>query len=311
MKTMYNEYPERIYVDRGIDASTAALLNKDGMSNDLWPMMAMMNGGMGGFGGGGWWIWILIMFMFGGWGGNGAWGRNAQGGCCPCTTEQLSTIQETIQDNHNNDLVMAAVKGNNDAISQLATKLNCDFNTVNSGICAIQGAIDKVGGQVNFSSERVINAVNSGNCNIIQALKDCCCETQKEILVQSNALQRGQDFINRSIERGFADTAYATQQQTCALQEAIKDSTAQILAGQRAAEMREMQNKIDQLRDERTALQLQASQSAQTASIVNQVRPCPIPAYLTCNPYGCNSGLNYGYGYGYNYGGCADGILNY
>ena len=41
---MYNEYPERIYVDRGIDASTAALLNSNNGANDLWPMMAMMNG---------------------------------------------------------------------------------------------------------------------------------------------------------------------------------------------------------------------------------------------------------------------------
>ena len=49
---MYNEYPERIYVDRGIDASTAALLNSNN-TNDMWPWMAMMNGGMGGFGGGG------------------------------------------------------------------------------------------------------------------------------------------------------------------------------------------------------------------------------------------------------------------
>ena len=35
MKNMYNEYPERIYVDRGIDASTAALLNKTNSSNDF------------------------------------------------------------------------------------------------------------------------------------------------------------------------------------------------------------------------------------------------------------------------------------
>lgn len=44
--------------------------------------------------------------------------------------------------------------------------------------------------------------------------------------------------------------------------------------------------------------------SAQTANIVNQLRPCPVPAYLTCNPFGCNGGFT-GYGYGYNDGcGC-------
>ena len=37
------------------------------------------------------------------------------------------------------------------------------------------------------------------------------------------------------------------------------------------------------------------------ARYASQIRPCPVPAYLTCNPYGCNGGLN-GYGYGYPYG---------
>lgn len=68
--------------------------------------------------------------------------------------------------------------------------------------------------------------------------------------------------------------------------------------------MREMQNKIDTLRAEKSALELGLSQSAQTANIVNQLRPCPVPAYLTCNPFGCNGGFT-GYGYGYNDGcGC-------
>lgn len=56
-------------------------------------------------------------------------------------------------------------------------------------------------------------------------------------------------------------------------------------------EMREMQNKIDTLRAEKSALELGLSQSAQTANIVNQLRPCPVPAYLTCNPFGCNGGF--------------------
>lgn len=55
--------------------------------------------------------------------------------------------------------------------------------------------------------------------------------------------------------------------------------------------MREMQNKIDTLRAEKSALELGLSQSAQTANIVNQLRPCPVPAYLTCNPFGCNGGF--------------------
>lgn len=43
---------------------------------------------------------------------------------------------------------------------------------------------------------------------------------------------------------------------------------------------------------------------------LNQIKPCPVPAYLTCNPYGCNGGFTgygnpYGYGYGYGDSCCA------
>lgn len=39
----------------------------------------------------------------------------------------------------------------------------------------------KVGGEVGFSAERVINAVNAGDCNVIKAISDCCCTTQRSI----------------------------------------------------------------------------------------------------------------------------------
>lgn len=58
---------------------------------------------------------------------------------------------------------------------------------------------------------------------------------------------------------------------------------------------------IDALRDEKNALQTSAITQQQTQNIVNQIKPCPVPAYLTCNPYGCNGGFT-GYGYGYGYG---------
>ena len=309
---MYNEYPERIYVDRGIDASTAALLNSNNGMNEMWPWMAMMNGGMGGFGGGGWWIWILfLLWGRNGWGGFGGDGNGLVG---TGFQDRLSTIQETLQDNHNSDLLMSAIKGNEGATRELATILNTDFNSLSSSICAIQGAIKEVGGQVGFSAERVINAVNAGDCNVIQAIKDCCCNTQQSILKmgydnqiatlnQTNALNATLNTINTGLERGFSSVAYETANQTCAIKEMIQDSTAQILAGQRAAEMREMQNKIDNLRDERTALQLSASQQAQTANIINQIKPCPIPAYITCNPYDSYTPF-YGYNNGYVNGGC-------
>jgi len=87
-----------------------------------------------------------------------------------------------MSDNQNSNLLMDGIKGNTNAISSLASNLNCDFNTLNSAICNVQSAIQNVAAQTGFSAERVINAINMGDCGIITAVKDCCCNTQQSIL---------------------------------------------------------------------------------------------------------------------------------
>lgn len=190
--------------------------------------------------------------------------------------------------------------------------LNCDVKSIDNALCSIQNAIGKVGGEVGFSAERVINAVNAGDCNVIKAISDCCCTTQRSI-----------DSVNLNLTQMNADNRLSICQQTNTLQNAITsgfntlssenatrfnilgakiDAQTQIINDKFCQlEMREMQNKIDTLRDEKNALQSSALLQQQTSNIVSQIRPCPVPAYLTCNPYGCNGGLN-GYGYGYPYG---------
>lgn len=66
------------------------------------------------------------------------------------------------------------------------------------------------------------------------------------------------------------------------------------------------QNTIQDLRDrleardrEILARDNQLSQQAQSAYLVDQLRPCAKPAYITCSPYQAS----YPFGYGYN-GGC-------
>lgn len=210
------------------------------------------------------------------------------------------------------DLLMQAINGNKDAINTLSTNLNCDVKSIDNALCSIQNAIGKVGGEVGFSAERVINAVNAGDCNVIKAISDCCCTTQRSI-----------DSVNLNLTQMNADNRLSICQQTNTLQNAITsgfntlssenatrfnilgakiDAQTQMINDKFCQlEMREMQNKIDTLRDEKNALQSSALLQQQTSNIVSQIRPCPVPAYLTCNPYGCNGGLN-GYGYGYPYG---------
>lgn len=240
--------------------------------------------------------------------GNGAWG---EGGAQNIEVQaQLSALRDQMNSNQNSNLLMDAIKGNNTAIGQLAGQLNCDFNTLNSAICDVKSGIDKVASAVGFSAERVINAINAGDCQISRQLSECCCtlrdsitrqgyENQLATVNQTNTLQNALNFVNSSVERGFASTNYETAQQTCELKNAIAAQTQVINDKFCQLEMREMAREIQTLRDERNAYQLSASQQQQTQNLVNQLRPCPIPAYITCNPFGCQSD-NYSYGY---YGG--------
>lgn len=143
------------------------------------------------------------------------------------------------------------------------------------------------------------------------------------VAMTGSATQRSIDAVNLNLTQMNADNRLSICQQTNTLQNAITsgfcnlssenatrfnilgakiDAQTQIINDKFCQlEMREMQNKIDTLRDEKNALQSSALLQQQTSNIVSQIRPCPVPAYLTCNPYGCNGGLN-GYGYGYPYG---------
>ena len=236
-----------------------------------------------------------MMFAQRMWGNN--WG-NGQGAQNIEIQDQLSAIREQMGTNQNTSLLMDAIKGNGTAVGQLAGQLNCDFNTLNSAICDVRGGIDRLAGEVGFSAERVINAINAGDATISRQLAECCCNTREAItrqgyenqlatVNQTNALQSAINFVNSSVERGFSATNYETQRQTCDITKAIGESTAAILAGQKAAEMREMQREIQSLREERTAYQMSALTQQQTQNLVNQLRPCPVPAYITCNPFGC------------------------
>lgn len=43
---------------------------------------------------------------------------------------------------------------------------------------------------------------------------------------------------------------------------------------------------MQELRDQLQAAQLQLGNLSQTQNLVSQLRPVPIPAYITCSPYG-------------------------
>ena len=247
--------------------------------------------GNGGFGGNGMWnnpfmylVWLYMMRQMNGgdWGNNGT---NCNTAMEAATQRQIQTLSDQMNDNHTSDLIMAAIQGNNNAIQEVSTRLGCDINAIASAIQGVRSDIASVGNQLGFSSERIINAVNQGDCGVIQALKDCCCETQRSILTQNyenrialdaaaGALKDTVNFVGLQVEKGFSNTNYETQAQTCALQNTIRDTgttnTNAIIAKLDAMQNQALLDKIDTLR-EKNSEQAVVINNAQQSAAFNQM----------------------------------------
>ena len=212
----------------------AAMANKNSGVNAA-EMMAAMNGGMGA---NQWmnnpFIYLVFLMMFG---RNGLWGNNGNGLQDAEIQSKLNQLSTQMQDGNNTGLLMDAVKGNNTAIGQLASNLNCDFNQLQSAVCSVQSAIQQVSGAVGYSAEKVINAANLGDLNIVQQLKDCCCTTQQNIVKMGYESQLGQKDIINTI-----------QTQTLAMQQGHNNITTEILRNLATITAQNQQDKCDILR---------------------------------------------------------------
>lgn len=272
------------------------LLSQRGLDPNLLLTMNRNNGFFGNDGS--WFMWFLFIFFL--VGGNGFGGFNRGVG------QVGAELGNLINNDNGRELLMSAIQGNGNAINHLASTINCDVNSIKAALNGVMSQIQGVGNQVGMSSQQIINAIQAGNCQIASQLAKCCCDNQLAICQQTNTLQNAINGVSIGQERGFSSVAYETQKQTCDIQNSIKSAADAILAGQKDAEMREMQNKIDMLREsnsqkdviinngQQTALFSQMIQSA-TAPIANAVTSlqgdingikCKLPETVTL-PYSC------------------------
>ena len=124
------------------------------------------------------------------------------------------------------------------------------------------------------------------NTNTLQAqIQDCCCENRAQV----------------------ADIKYTMATDTCAIQNAIQNSTRDMIDNQNANTRSILDflvnDKISSLQSENQTLKFAASQQAQNAYLVDTLRPAPVPAFAVPAPYqytNCGCGTSYGFS-----GGCA------
>lgn len=279
----------------------ASLCNQRGLDPNMVAAMMNRNGYGDGFGSSAWWIIILLIFGWGGFGGFGG-GFGGRG-----SAQGLADLGNLVNNDAGRELLMSAIQGNGNAISQLASTVHCDVNALQGAIANVSQNICQLGNTVGLGQQQIINAIQAGNASLASQLASCCCENRLAICQQTNTLQNSINTVNTSVERGFASTAYETAQQTCDLKNAIAAQTTLINDKFCQLEMREMQNKIDALRTENQTLRFAESQQAQNNYLISQLQPVAKPAYLTCPPYQATQ-YPYGYGFGYNNGcGCGCG----
>lgn len=245
-------------------------------------LTSMMNNG--GFGGGnGNWIWIIFLFFLFGWRGNNGFGGNG-GDCGALGTGYLSN---QITNTAGRDLLMQAINNNGTSLSQLASTLNCDVNSIKCAINQVQAAISQVGNQVGMSAADVKNAVTMGNMNLAQQIAQCCCDNK---LLITNMGYEGQlrdqtntaaitnrigELVN-GVTQGFSATAYETAQQTCAIQNGLRDQTQTIL------------NKLDAIEDSRKDREIASLTAQLTASTSRAERAAELePIKKALSEIGC------------------------
>ena len=223
--------------------------------------------------GNGWWVLIILFALFG-WGGNrgfgGGYGFGGGSGC---------------------DSACASVGDVERGFNQQST--NMRFN-----------ALDNAFAQIGYRSLEQANATNLGIaqlgyqlqgdfCNLGAQLQQCCCETQRAIDGVNYNMSQNFCQLGNTVQSGIRDVIDAQNANYRALHDEIVQNRIE-----------DKNERIQELQQQVQALNLAQSQANQNQYLVNQLRPCPQPAYITCNPWGAN-----GYG-GYGYGGCCGAGCN-
>lgn len=231
----------------------------------------MTGGGLGGFGGdNGWWIIILFLAIFCGWGGNGnGFGNNGRnsGGVVDgyVLASDFSNIERKI-DSVNQGLC--------DGFYQQAQLANGTNMAMANGFA--QAELSRCNQQA-----ALMQQLN----NMAMQAQECCCENRAAIAqVRYDMATQACDTRN-TVQNTTRDIIDAMN---CGFRSIDQRLTAQELAAKDA--------KIAEQNQQLFGYQLAASQAAQNNYLVSTLRPSPSPAYVVANPYCCNSGYNYGCG---------------
>ena len=186
--------------------------NNGNQMNNWLPWMLAGNGGFGGFGGG--WGTGIVGFILGALVGNNGFGglfggNSGMGGA--------GYVANALNNDTGRELILQAVNGNHEALSNLSGILHADVASVQAALNTISLGIQNVGSQVGMSGLQVQNAILSGDASITSKLQECCCENRLAICQQTSAIQSDIAGVNQNIAANRAAQQLSDCQQTYAL----------------------------------------------------------------------------------------------
>lgn len=245
-------------------------------------------GGSGNGDGNGWgdggngFLWLLLFLIMGGRGWGNGWGGDggAQGAGAQAVEK---AVVEARAAGLSDQVVLDAIRGNDAALAQIASTLNCGIGDLRNAICGIDKSILQLSSQLGMSGQQIINAIQAGNCALTSQLANCCCE-MKQLVTTLNYENRIANMQQTEHLTGVMNAGFAGVQNRL-------DAGFQGLQDYLTSE------KIDGLRQKITTLENAANNANQTAAInayVNaavtpvanrvtelmaRIPPLPVPAY--------------------------------
>jgi hypothetical protein len=158
----------------------------------------------------------------------------------------------------------------------------------NRGDAAVQGAITRSDLFEGFNNQDVngqLRGITNGICDgfyaINSGLKDGFYGIQGALAENRFAQQSCCCETNRNIDA----VRFEGEKNTCAITNAIHAEGEATRALINANAMQDLRDKLEARDRDIMARDFQLSQLAQNATLVNELRPCAKPAYITCSPY--------------------------
>jgi hypothetical protein len=153
--------------------------------------------------------------------------------------------------------------GRGNGVTQLELQQGFDNQSVMRKLDGITNGLCDGFYAVNTSILNGVNSLGQEIANNRFAAQQCCCET------------------NRNIDA----VRYEAAKNTCEIVRAIEkdgDATRALINANVTQALRDKLVEKDQMLQ---TANFQLSQQAQSANLINTLKPCPIPAYPSCSPY--------------------------